>query len=677
MAGQTDEGGERRRALNAERSGSARRAASHAAPVPTAPDLFAAQPFAADPLAVDPFTTPASGAPVVRTAAGALSGAPTPPLGTPLPSRRDRAALRRPTVLDEAAVQASDSAAWRTSPALEDPRTASAISRPSPLTHALARTLTEHLESLTPPAGLSSAPSSSTSSSPVSSSVSVSSPAWSTGAGSGAASAYVPRRRPAPAVSGPLPAVGTTTTPAAARREPSWTTEPVASRRTLRPEAASPFDSSPLAPGPVTPSPYGAAPATPRWPDSQGEPDLPPPPPAAEVEAALRERAARFSTAPVPPPMPDRVEAEPPGRTSVVVPAPPASGPVSSGLASSGLASSGLPPVSGPTTALTAADLAVLRAVTTGIPSLGEATGATSTTALPSEPRHGRTRGTGATRASGRVTRPARAAGRPGRTPDDTAAGPATTTSTTTSAPTTGAATGGSTRPPSRPGARTAAGGRRWHQRRALGLPVGLLTATVALAAVVVVGTWSGAPGHDQITAALTSGLTSGTPGTATPPAATPAGTGATPADGTSRAAEGDGEQGGEKAAAAPAAGAGQEGSSSQAASQPASSAPASPRTAPLGDVTYEGFGDAKNTYVELGTKDAREEHQDLGATFTRTMPGSQGWPGWYVAVSNNEGSGSVGCRIKDADGTVLAEETSSTPGQPAMCVLGVPAGMG
>ncbi|MEH3078881.1 MAG: hypothetical protein PGN11_19845 [Quadrisphaera sp.] len=469
MAGQTEGSGERRRALDAERAGSGRRVAGHVAPVlpvdsapPAAlsPQSSPASSPAPAAAARDPFTTPPAGAPVVRPATGAhaSASAPTPPLGTPLPSRRDRVALRRPTVLDEAAVQASDTAAWRTSPALEDPRTASAIARPSPLTHALARTLTEHLESLTPPAGLSSTPPSASSTSAPSS--------RSAGALREAPSVYVPRRRPAPAVSGPLPVVSTTTTPAESRREPSWTTEPVAPRRSQRPEPRSPFTSAPLGAGPLGAGPLGAgllgagtgdaspfasAPAAPRWSGDHSEPELPPPPPAAEVEAAARARAARFSTAPVPPPMPDRVSPDPAGRTSLVVPGLPTTGLASSatpaagasappGTASSGLPTTGLPPVSGPTAALTAADLAVLRAVTadrTGATAAAPAAPAASpsasrtasTTALPSEPRHGRPSRSSSPRTD-RTARTGRAAGRSTDRGDRRASAEAPTSST-------------------------------------------------------------------------------------------------------------------------------------------------------------------------------------------------------------------------------------------------------
>ncbi|MEH3078880.1 MAG: hypothetical protein PGN11_19840 [Quadrisphaera sp.] len=58
-------------------------------------------------------------------------------------------------------------------------------------------------------------------------------------------------------------------------------------------------------------------------------------------------------------------------------------------------------------------------------------------------------------------------------------------------------------------------------------------------------------------------------------------------------------------------------------------------------------------------------------------MPDSKGWPGWYVAVSSlgQKGDGSVGCRIKDADGTVLVEQKSDE-GKLVMCTLGLPAGV-
>ncbi|TNM70223.1 hypothetical protein FHN55_00590 [Streptomyces sp. NP160] len=348
--------------------------------------------------------------------------------------------------------------------------------------------------------------------------------------------------------------------------------------------------------------------------------------------------------------MPDRVTAEPQGRTSFLVPDLPTTGLPTAGRSASAPA---------PTTAATAQTTA---AQTTAAPAAlrGREQG---------EPRHGRPTGRSA-RPTGRG---ARATGRAGAS-----TGPVASATTASGSRTPGSSrTSGSTRPPARPGPRD----RRWHQRRALGLPVGLLAAAVALAAAVVVGAWAGAPGHDVLTAAMASADRAAGPSAATPAAAAPAAADPT-AGAATEAGEETGEAGGSSAAAAPAASADP---SSAAASPPASApaaaapaAPASPRTAPLGDVTYEVYGTAKDTYVELGTEDSREERQDLGSSYTKTMTGSKDWPGQYVAVSSFDGAGggSVGCRIKDADGTVLAEEESSTPGQPATCIVGAPAGI-
>ncbi|MGQ7296735.1 hypothetical protein [Quadrisphaera sp. KR29] len=586
----------------------------------------------------DPFATLADGTGTTQRAAAspppglqpappaphvpAVGGTPTPPLGTALPSRRDRAALRRPTALDEAAVQASDSAAWRTSPALEDPRTASAISRPAPLTRALARTLTEHLDSLTPPPSVA-------------------------GRTAAAPAVYVPRRRSAPAVSGPLPVVGTTeplrepswTTGPTRATGPSWTTDPVAGARPLRPQAGAP--SRPAAPV-----------------DALGEPDLPPPPPAAEVEAALRARAARVPTAPVPPPVPQRSAPEPAaGRSSVLVP--PAALPQAAPprVGGPGAVRAGTPQ-SGPTAALTAADLAAVRAATASLSptpdtsTAGPATAATpaaapgaSTSVLHPEGRHGR--------AGARTGRAARTSARSG--------------------PAARGTDGRSSRPAPRPDATAPRAPRRWHQRRALGVPVGLLAAAGALAVAVVVGVWS-TPGHPDLSAALTSAGAAVAPAQPTPPAAAPQeqAPSAAPEDAGGQAAGTPQEAAGSEAPAA------SEAPATAPADAPASSAaPADAALIPTGDVTYEGFGTAQHTYVELGTADHREVREDLGSTFTQPAAGSKDWPGWYVAVYSYDGpeGGSVGCRIKDADGRVL-EEQSSADGQLVMCSLGSPAGL-
>jgi len=111
----------------------------------------------------------------------------------------------------------------------------------------------------------------------------------------------------------------------------------------------------------------------------------------------------------------------------------------------------------------------------------------------------------------------------------------------------------------------------------------------------------------------------------------------------------------------------------SDAESDAESGSDASPGLSTAGDVTYEGFGTAEQTFVDFvvdGEPDARE---DLGATFSLPQRGSAGWSQWYVNVVNEGESGTVGCRIRDAGGAVLVERTAAGEGAEALCAWGDP----